>query len=69
MLYTLLVVIFTGVVFSSFDSSLKVVFLLVSFLSINESTYQTRKVFVISPQKLFPFLRKSDFRILYFQIS
>ena len=55
-----------------YKTYLKVVsatFLLVSFSSVNESTYQTRKSFFISLQKLFPLLRKSNFRILRFQIS
>ena len=52
--------------------SLKVVsavIVLVCFLSLNESTFQTRKMFFIWLQKLFPFSRKSNFRILHFQIS
>ena len=40
-------------------------FLLVSFLSLNEST----EMFFILFQKLFPFSRKSNFRILHFSIS
>ena len=60
-------------VFNDPMKELKVVsftFLLVSFLSGNDSTYQIRKkVFFISLQKLFPFSRKSNFRILHFQIS
>ena len=53
--------------------SLKLVpatFLLVWFLSLNESTCETKKnVFFFSFQKLFSFSRKSNFRILHFQIS
>ena len=52
--------------------NLKVVsatFVLVCFLSLNESTCQTRKSVFISLQKLFSFSRKSYFRILHFQIS
>ena len=53
-------------------ASLKVLsttFLLVGFLSLNESTCQTRKNVFISLQKIFSFLRKSNFRILHFQVS
>ena len=44
-------------------------FVLVYFLSLNESTCQSKKKFFISLQKLFSFSRKSNFRILHFQIS
>ena len=43
-------------------------FLLVCFLDLNESNYETRKKFFISLEKLFSFSRKSNFRILDFQI-
>ena len=55
----------------AFFTNLKVVsatFVLVCFLIVNESTCQTRKKNFISLQKLFSFSRKSNFRILYFQI-
>ena len=42
---------------------------LVCFLTLNESTCQTRKNVFISLQKLFSFSRKSNFVILHFQIS
>ena len=48
---------------------LSATFLLVCFLSLNESTCQTRKKIFISLQKLFMFSRKSNFRIIHFQIS
>ena len=38
------------------------------FLSLNESTFQTRKNVFISLQKLFSFSRKSDFKMLHFRI-
>ena len=53
-------------------TTLKVVsatFVLVCFLSLDESTCQTRKNVFISLQELFSFSRKSNFRILHFQIS
>ena len=43
-------------------------FLLVCLLDLNESNYETRKNFFISLEKLFSFSRKSNFRILDFQI-
>ena len=52
-------------------SKVKVVsatFLLVCFLSLNESTCQIRKMLFIPLQKLFSFSRKSTFSILDFQI-
>ena len=55
-----------------FGKLLKVVlatFLLVCFLSLNESTCRTRKNVFISLQKLYSFRRNSNFRILNFQIS
>ena len=48
---------------------LSVTFVLVCFLSLNESTFQTRRNVFISLQKLFSLSRKSNFRILHFQIS
>ena len=39
------------------------------FLGLNKSTCQLRKLFFISLQNLFSFSRKSNFRILHFQIS
>ena len=39
-------------------------FLLVCFLSLKESTCETRKKFLISLQKLFSFSRRSNFRFL-----
>ena len=54
------------------NRNLKVVsatFLVVCFLDLNESTCQTRENDFISLQKLFTFSRKSNFRILHFQIS
>ena len=40
------------------------------FWSLNESTCQTRKIFFYFTSKVrFPFSRKSNFRILHFQIS
>ena len=44
-------------------------FLLVYFLDLNESTCQTRENVFFSLQKLCLFLRKSNIRILHFQIS
>ena len=45
------------------------IFLLVCFLSLKESTFETRKNVFIPLHKLFSFSRKSNFRILDFQIS
>ena len=39
------------------------------YLSLNESTCQTRKMCFSSLQKLFSLSKKSNFRILHFQIS
>ena len=44
-------------------------FLLVCFLSLNESTCETKKNVLILLQKLLSFLRKSNFIILHFLIS
>ena len=44
-------------------------FVLVCFLSLKESTCKTRKNVFNSLQTLFSFSRKSNFRILHFQIS
>ena len=44
-------------------------FVLVCFLSLNESTSQTKKKKFISLRKFFLFSRKSNFRLVHFQIS
>ena len=44
-------------------------FLLLCFLSLKESTFETRKMFLVSLEKLFSSSRKSKFRISDIQIS
>ena len=44
-------------------------FLLAGFVSLNESTCQTRKNIFYFTSKALSFLRKSNFKILHFQIS
>ena len=44
-------------------------FALVCFLSLNETTFQTRKNVFYFTSKALSFSRKSNFKILYFQIS
>ena len=48
---------------------IRYIFLLVCFSSLNESLCQTKKMLFILLQKLFLFMRKSNFLILNFQIS